>query len=198
MIGICVPVRDTLHSGFAYCLAQLTSHLTKNNIEFKLYFENGSIISDQRYRLVMSALHDKCAQILWLDSDMLFPVTIYERLNQHNKIAVAATYSTRTKPYRNTAFANDNFDPATNNSGLHLVYSVGMGLMLTDISIFNTIPRPWFQVTWDHRYEAFTGEDVYFCAQIKNYEHELYVDFDLSKQCGHIGSVAIKMENIND
>jgi hypothetical protein len=198
MLGICIPVRDSLHSSFAYCLAQLTSHLTKNNIEFKLYFENGSIISDQRYRLVLSAMQDNCTQILWLDSDMLFPVSIYQRLNEHNKLAVAATYSTRTKPYRNTAFASDKFDTGVNKSGLHPVYSVGMGLMLTDISIFSVIPRPWFQVTWSDKYETFTGEDVYFCSQLHNYEYKLYVDFDLSKRCGHIGSIAIKMENIDD
>jgi choline kinase len=198
MLGICVPVRDTLHTGFAYCLVQLTSHLTKNNIDYKLYFENGSIISDQRYRLATSAMSDMCTQILWLDSDMLFPVSIYERLNNHNKMAVAATYSTRTKPYRNTAFKSDKFDTVDNNSGLHSVYAVGMGLMLIDISIFKTIPRPWFQVTWSEQHETFTGEDVYFCSQLHNYEYKLYVDFDLSKNCGHIGSIAIKMENIND
>ena len=198
MLGICIPVRDSLHSSFAYCLAQLTSHLTKNNIEFKLYFENGSIISDQRYRLVLSAMQDNCTQILWLDSDMLFPVSIYQRLNEHNKLAVAAPYSTRTKPYRNTAGASDKLDTVVNESGLHPVYSVGMGLMLTDISIFSMIPRPWFQVTWSDKYETFTGEDVYFCSQLHNYEYKLYVDFDLSKKCGHIGSIAIKMENIDD
>ena len=120
MLGICVPVRDTLHTGFAYCLVQLTSHLTKNNIDYKLYFENGSIISDQRYRLTTSAMSDKCTQILWLDSDMLFPVSIYERLNNHNKMAVAATYSTRTKPYRNTAFKSDKFDLLWNKVDAYL------------------------------------------------------------------------------
>ena len=45
MLGICVPVRDTVHTNFAYCLVQLTSYLTKNNIKFNLYFENGKLTS---------------------------------------------------------------------------------------------------------------------------------------------------------
>lgn len=198
MLGICVPVRDTLHSGFAYCLSQLTAHLVASAVEFKLYFENGSMISDQRYRLVMNAQADNCTQILWLDSDMLFPVSIYSQLNSHDQLVTAGTYSTRTAPYRNTTFGSSEFDVVKHDTGLHQAYAVGMGLMLTDIRVFDKIPRPWFKVAWSHKLDTFIGEDIYFCEQLNTYEIDLWVDYDLSNQCGHIGSKAIKMEDTND
>ena len=198
MLGICVPVRDTVHTNFAYCLVQLTSYLSKNNIKFNLYFENGSLIADQRYRLTSLAVQEKCTEILWLDSDMVFPASIYMSLSSHNKDAVACTYSTRTKPYRNVAFvSNDLTATASHTSGLHKVYAVGMGIMLTKTEVFNNIPRPWFNTYWDYQTESFSGEDIYFCNQLHNYNYSLYVDFELSANCGHIGSTTIKMENIN-
>mgnify|MGYP003968678519 FL=1 len=198
MLGICVPVRDTVHTSFAYCLAQMTSYLTRNSIQFNLYFENGSLIADQRYRLAEIATQQKCKEILWLDSDMVFPASVYRSLANHNKDAAACTYSTRTKPYRNVAFqSSDLTDTINHTSGLHKIYAVGMGIMLTKTEVFSTIPRPWFNTHWDQQTETFSGEDIYFCNQLQNYGYELYVDCDLSKQCGHIGSNTIKMENIN-
>jgi choline kinase len=133
-LAICVPVRDTVHSTFAYCLNELTSHLVRSNVDYNLFFQNGSVLPEQRTALVSSALNAKCDYILWLDSDMVFPKNLYQRLSSHNYDIVACTYSTRTKPYRNVAFLTHDFnDRLTASLGVHKVSSVGMGLMLTNI-----------------------------------------------------------------
>jgi len=198
MLAICVPVRDTVHSAFAFCLAQLTANLTHNNIKYQLFFENGSLIADQRYRLVVTALERSAKEILWLDSDMIFPADVYRKLCKWDLDVVACMYSTRTLPYRNTAFLSDSMqDTLTETTGIHRVYAMGMGCMLTKTQIFKTVPQPWFNTRWDYQTNSFSGEDIYFCDQLSNYDYEVFVDCDLSKQCSHIGTKNVKLENIN-
>jgi choline kinase len=198
MLAICVPVRDTVHSAFAFCLAQLASNLTHNNIRYQLFFEVGSLIADQRYRLVNTALERTATEILWLDSDMIFPADVYQKLSKWNHDVVACMYSTRTKPYRSTAFLSDNMqDTLTARSGIHSVYAVGMGCMLTKTQVFKIVPQPWFNTRWDYQNNSFSGEDIYFCDQLQNYNYQVFVDCDLSNQCSHIGTTNIKLENIN-
>lgn len=192
-LAICVPVRDTVHSKFAYCLSDLTSHLVKSDIEYSLFFQNGSVLPDQRTTLVNSALNAKCDYILWLDSDMVFPKNLYQRLSSHNHDIVACTYSTRTKPYRNVAFMSHDFnDRLTASVGIHKVSSVGMGLMLTNIDVYKSISKPWFMFEYDRVADSYLGEDIYFCRQLRDNGYSLYVDVDTSKKCYHLGTIELE------
>lgn len=199
MLAICSPVRDTVHALYAYSLAQLTSKLTRNGVEFRLFFEGGSILPDQRTRLVNQALTAGADQILFLDSDMRFPASIYDRLNSHNKDIVACNYSTRTAPYRSVAFTTRNnfVDKLNNTTGLNKVAAVGMGIMLIDANIFKTISTPWFVFTWQRSEQTYVGEDIFFCNSVADHGYEVYVDSDLSKECSHLGTTEFRMDNID-
>ena len=94
-IAICSPVRDHVHSEFAWCLNNLTTQLTKDQIQHNVYFENGSILPRQRHTLVQHALENNHTHILWLDSDMTFPRHLLHSLLEHNLSVVGFTYSTR-------------------------------------------------------------------------------------------------------
>jgi choline kinase len=191
-LAICVPVRDTVHSAFAYCLNELTSHLVRSNVDYNLFFQNGSVLPEQRTALVSSALNAKCDYILWLDSDMVFPKNLYQRLSSHNYDIVACTYSTRTKPYRNVAFLTHDFnDRLTASVGVHNVSSVGMGLMLTNIDVYRSITKPWFMFDYDVQTSSYLGEDIYFCRRLVDSGYNLYVDVDTSKKCYHLGTVEL-------
>lgn len=193
-LAICVPVRDTVHSKFAYCLSELTSHLVRSNVEYNLFFQNGSVLPEQRNTLVELAINAKCNQILWIDSDMVFPKNLYQKLANHSKDIVACTYSTRTAPYRSVAFLNNNFnDRLTATIGIHRVSNVGMGLMLTNIEVYNLLPKPWFVFDYDINLNAYLGEDMYFCQKINEHGCDIYVDVDTSKKCYHLGTVELGM-----
>lgn len=198
-LAICVPVRDTVHSKFAYCLSDLTSHLVKSNIEYSLFFQNGSVLPEQRNVLADSAIKAKCDFILWIDSDMVFPKNLYQKLSAHNTDVIACTYSTRTKPYRNVAFLNNNFNDRLGASvGLHKVSSVGMGLMLTNIEVYRNIRKPWFVFEYSEEYNSYLGEDIYFCQNLINNGYEIYIDIDTSKKCYHLSTNEIGLSDIND
>jgi hypothetical protein len=199
-LAICVPVRDLLHSKFAFCLAELVARLVKDNVTYQLFFQNGSVLPEQRHLLAKSAMAANCEQVLWLDSDMVFPSNIYQLLSKHNKDAVACYYSTRSEPFRSVAFL-DNRDMTKTllaKSGLHVVNSVGMGIMLTSIDIFKKIPPPWFSFRYLSSYDSYLGEDIVFCELLKEYDYDVFVDADASNHCFHLASLEIKISDICD
>ena len=198
-LAICVPVRDLLHSKFAYCLAELVARLVKDNVTYQLFFQNGSVLPEQRHLLAKLALAANCEQILWLDSDMSFPSNIYQLLAKHNKDVVACYYSTRSEPFRSVAFL-DNRDMTKTllaKSGMHIVNSVGMGIMLTSIDVFKKIPAPWFSFRYLSAYDAYLGEDIVFCELLKEYDYDVFVDADASNYCSHLANLEIKIGDIN-
>ena len=191
-IAISVPCKDTVHSGFAYCLSNLTSELTRKKIEFDLNFNYGSVIAGQRNDLVIQALETNASHILWLDSDMHFPRNIVSKFLSHNKSIVAANYSTRYKPRRSVAFVDpNNIDVRLDASkGLHKVWAIGMGCMLVDIEVYKKLYKPWYQYIWNEDTEDLSGEDIYFCNSAKEIGYDTYVDCDISNQVAHYGTKA--------
>jgi hypothetical protein len=191
-LAICIPTRDTVHAGFAKCLANLTADLARTRIEYELLINLGSVIPQQRNTLVETALELDADNILWLDSDMHFPNYTAEKLLSYNKEIVAATYSTRVKPQRSVAFIDKNNTNSRlkETSGLHQVWAVGMGCILTSKKVFEYIPKPWFQYHWNEDTQDLSGEDIYFCNSANDTGFEIFVDADLSQSVAHYGTKA--------
>lgn len=189
-LSICIPARDTVHTAFAKQLAFLTSRLTSKSIDYDLHIIVGSVIVDQRTALVNEALKTNPSHILWLDSDIHFPHNVFERLVAHDKDIVAANYSTRYAPYRSVAFTDPNdtdkrFDKKT---GLHKIWGVGMGCMLTKASVYSELPKPWFSHEYNKGTDTFGGEDIYFCNQAMHHGIDVWLDADI--MLAHIGTKA--------
>lgn len=199
-VAICTPARDVVYAGYAKSLANLTARLSKTQVNFEVMMTLGSVIPQLRSDLVSIALEKNFEWILWLDSDMHFPDYLFERLVAHKKDIVAASYSTRVKPLRSVAFTNEhNYDERlTERRGLHPVFAVGMGCMLTHRRIFEQLPRPWFMHEWDPLSESLMGEDIYFCKYANNNGIEVYVDADLGKDIGHYGTKVFLLQETRD
>jgi len=194
-LAICVPARDTVHAGFAYCLANLTANLQKKQIDFEILFTLGSVIASQRNNLVSQAIELNCSHILWVDSDMHFPSSIVDKLKKHNKKIVAVNYTTRVKPHRSVAFVNSkNLQLRLSEStGLHRVFAVGMGCMLVDISVYKNISKPWYNYEWNEDLQDVCGEDIWFCNHANNHGFEIWVDCDASQSVAHYGTKAFTL-----
>ena len=190
-LSICIPARDTVHTGFAKSLVNLTNKLTANNVNFNLHIICGSVISQSRIDLANEALDSGCTHILWLDSDIHFSSNIFDKLILHNKDIVAATYSTRYSPNVSVAFVDpDNIDLRLNaTTGLHKIWAVGMGCMLTSASVYDELPKPWFAHEYNKNLDNFSGEDIYFCNQAMHHGIDVYVDADI--KLAHYGTKAI-------
>jgi len=199
-VAICIPSRDIVSAGFAKSLANLTARLASSGVKFEVILTLGTVIPQLRTELADIAIKKGHEWLLWLDTDMHFPNTTFDRLMSHNKKITAATYSTRYKPQRSVAFTDPkNYNSRlTETSGLHKVFAVGMGCMLTHRSVFDTLPKPWFCHEWDKYTESFTGEDIYFCKAANNFNFDIYVDIDLSKEIGHYGTKIFLLQETSD
>jgi len=157
---------------------------------FNVNFVSGTLIADQRQKLVMMAIKQKADYVLFLDSDMRFPPNLLERLLSHDKDVVACNYATRRLPVKTVAFsdfAELKCVYSGDKTGLEEVDAVGMGAMLLKSEIFKKLPLPWFSISYLPSGNMYIGEDIYFCKLAQANGMKVYVDHDLSKQVKHIG-----------
>lgn len=193
-LSICVPARETVNTGFSYDLAMLAARFYGNapaGTTFNLNFLNGTLIADQRTKLVDMSLKQGATHILFLDSDMRFPPNLVERLTNHDKDIVACNYATRRLPVKTVAFsdyANMSYIYSTDKNGLEECDAVGMGAMLVKAEVFRKLPYPWFQIHYLPSARMWAGEDMYFCQMAKAHGYKIMIDHDLSKEIRHIGS----------
>jgi len=197
-VALCIPARDNVHAGFALSLSNISSLLTKNNIDFKVYINLGSVIPQQRNTLVDQALEYNATHIMWLDSDMHIPTATVNKLLEHDKDIVAAAYSTRVPPYKSTAFTDaNNLDSRLDaQNGIHKVFGVGMGCMLVKTHVYKYISKPWHQYLYNEDTKDLSGEDIFFCKNANDAGFEIYVDASLSQEIAHYGTKSFRLKDI--
>lgn len=157
----------------------------------------GPILPEVRRRLVSQAFAMNATHILWVDSDMEFPPDVITRLLNHAVAVVAANYPRKNLEARPTAYLESD-DPENpyvgpvwttdSSKGLQRVTVAGMGLMLTDMRVFETLQLPFF--AFEPQKPDFvrdTGEDVYFCRELYKADIPIHIDHDLSKEVSHVG-----------
>jgi choline kinase len=164
--------------------------LSANDVQVHLHMRKGSLIAEQRQQLAEESKTVGSQEILWLDSDMQFPFDLYKRLHTHNKTIVGTAYSTKTERSRSTAVIETSgmIEYLSSGTGLQRVDAFGFGAVLMQASVFDGLPRPWFNTSYNYEYDYHNGEDVFFCELATEHGYKLWVDMDLSRELGHIGS----------
>ncbi len=193
-LAILVPTRDTVHSQFAYCLAQLIKTTSEASIDTYLFFDSSTILLNQREKLIENAKDIKCDYVLWLDSDMMFPSTTALRLLAHNKDIVACNYMKRSKPLKTVAYTDltnwDSWLPLEPKDDLIKVEGVGMGCMLMKTEIFNSLQKPYFEFTYKGDTQDWYGEDFMLLTKLRLNQFNVYIDTILSMDIKHLGIYA--------
>lgn len=205
-IGILIPTRDFVNSGFSYDLARLVGFTVGNtNHKVVLYTSSGTLLSAQRQDLAKSAIEAGCSHTLWLDSDMRFPKDTIVRLLEHDIGIVCANYAKRRFPTEPIAVRKNTTDEdaktiqrvytEAQSTGLVDVDYCGMGVMLVKAEVYKTMEYPWFAIPWVPNAQDYMGEDVWFCRRAAENGTKTYIDQDLSKEVHHIGSFEFKHEH---
>lgn len=193
-LAILVPTRDTVHSQFAYCLAQLIKTTSEAGIDTYLFFDSSTILLNQREKLIENAKDIKCDYVLWLDSDMMFPSTTALRLLAHNKDIVACNYMKRSKPLKTVAYTDltnwDSWLPLEPKDDLVKVEGVGMGCMLMKTEIFGSLQKPYFEFTYKGDTQDWYGEDFMLLTKLRLNSFNVYIDTILSMDIKHLGIYA--------
>ena len=197
-LAILVPCRDTLHSAFALCLAEMVKLNTMNNIDTHIVMEASTILLTQRERLALEAQKIGAEYMMWLDSDMVFPATTALRLMAHQEDVVAANYVRRQPPYKGVAYETigdwENPLAYEPQDDLVEVEGIGMGCMLVKTSILDEIPQPWFEFGWVPETQDLLGEDMIFCQKMAQVGYTVKVDTNLSMETKHLGTYAFGPE----
>ena len=190
-VSIVVPTRDMVHSGFAFSLTQLIKTSESAGIETFLFFNSGSVLLNQREKLVTSSLEVESDYILWLDSDMTFPSTTLLRLLTHEKDIVGCNYMKRSNPQTPVAYKKigdwDSWVSLDEEEELVRVEGVGMGCILIKTDLFKKINKPFFEFTYNKITDDWLGEDFNLFSKFSNIGKNIYIDTDLSRKIGHLG-----------
>lgn len=198
-LAVCVPCKDMIHSVFSHNLHSLLQYNWQKGIETKVFYNMSTLLQAQRENLVNAARSWAATHILWLDSDMSFPFYTAYKLLDHKEAIVGGNYTTRQIPYKTVAYKTLGGDwdsylkhnkdqPLTKE--LIEVEGMGMGCMLTDITVFDHIEKPYFPVTWMPEAEDYLGEDINFCSAARAKGYKIWVDDILSRQLNHLGTFA--------
>ena len=193
-LAILVPTRDTVHTHFSYCIAQLLSTTREAGIDAYLFYDSSTILLNQRERLIEKAKEINADYVLWLDSDMMFPSTTALRLLNHNKEIVGCNYRKRSAPLTTVAFRNINdwnsWLPLEPFDELIKVEGVGMGCLLMKTKLFQRIPKPYFKFTFKEDKQDWFGEDFNLEKELRDLGFEIFIDSILSMNIKHIGIFA--------
>jgi len=193
-VSVCVPCRDTVHAAFAFDLAKMLQHCQAMNIEAVPHFSIGTLIVNQRDQLADMALQAGSSHVLWLDSDMMFPVDTVQRLLHHQVPLVAGNYVTRQYPHKTVAYTQlhdwRSYVINSNKPDLIKVAAVGMGCMMVNTDVIRSMSKPRFQTTYVPETNDHMGEDFYFCQQAQQLGYDVLIDDQLSSELQHLGTVA--------
>lgn len=201
-LALCIPSAGEWKADFGFALTQmcvyLSSALFEPNQSREVLFidKRTSNLPRSRQECLEDAVMQECTHALFLDTDQVFPMDTAHRLIAWGKPIVAANIPLKTIPSFPTArarsagpFGTPIFsNSAANPMGLEKVWRVGSGVMLIDLSILKTIPKPWFELRWSDKHEQFVGEDWYFVQKAEEAGFGCYIDHDLSRHVAHVGN----------
>lgn len=193
-VAICIPSGDDWKADFGMSLLRLLRREERaGKRDLRLQNWRSSLLPHSREMLAKEAIKDGAEWLLWLDSDSVFPEDTLECLLSWNTEVVGTCYATRGAfdgrlPVARAGrqFSLDHLREG--DRGLLAVDRMGFGTALIHANVFRRIPNPWFLVPWHEATSNHIGEDVWFCMRAAEVGHSIYVDCDLSRRCGHVGT----------
>ncbi len=194
-VVVALPTKSTVNTR---CALSLFHAARTAKCETDLVMQQGCDIVGSRIALVKKAISMGATHILFVDDDMSFISTkgngVIDQLLSNKKEIVGVPYNWRRLPLRSTAVPLDTkvekqedlvIDPATLPTELFECRTLGTGLLLIDLSIFEKLPEPWFDFIRRPSGDLEIGEDSYFCLLAR--KHGFSVWADPCVRANHVG-----------
>lgn len=200
-VALAIPSLDTWQADFALSIIGTVIDLKEKPIPgydatgVHIINVRSSAIAKLRQDITVSALEQKCDYIVFVDSDQTFPRHTVRQLIAADKDVIGCNIAVKRLPSLPTARKYDVKHPLTGDivyttptsTGLEKIWRLGFGVMLIKATIFEKLDLPYFNFSWRPE-TGFIGEDWYFCEKLEKAGIDLWIDHDLSKEIGHIGS----------
>ena len=211
-VAICIPSGDHVHADFAIHLAGLSNqckaHGDEPDIPIAIINVKSSLVACGRNELVQKALELGVTHCLFLDSDMVFPVTTLRRLLSHGVDIVGGTYIARKPPHvmhgkaEGGALLEDWAQTnAINPRELQRVDALPFGCMLVKTSVLANVAEasddlpfqtPLYYNTLAGK-QLIEGEDYFFCRRARELGHLVHLDWIISVNLRHLGQEAFQI-----
>lgn len=153
----------------------------------------GPICVDNRNMLVNHCQKIGVTDILWLETDITFPINGLLRLLRHDKDIVGCTHAGKG--------GDSAIQDAEAKNGLVPMQIMGFPFMLTKMKVFEAMQKPYFAEPprWmapdiGPRKDDLVKEDEFFCHYARKAGFEIFCDMTLSLEIGHIRSEIIMMK----
>lgn len=124
-------------------VVSLSAYSITRGVVVDVLNESVTGVAKCRNALVETAIKGDYTHILFIDSDMWFPMTMLEDLLKHDKDIVGVPYVGRAHPVMLLGCPMHDEDHMA-TSGLVEAETMPGGLMLIKTSVFSKIPKPWY------------------------------------------------------
>ena len=164
-------------------------------------YVQGSLVYDARSQIMEYAL-SKNADLLFLDSDIIFPLEAFDRLVAHHTDIVSGLYYGRHEGHTGpiayktirpkTIFRPQELETITEIRPFMEVAGVGLGFCLIRNNVLETVAR---KVTRINPFEPFgnLGEDLSFFVRLRRLGFKCYLDTTVELK--HIGKYGFSAED---
>lgn len=178
-IGIGIPNGGSIKTQTVLSLLKVLKNI---KYKYEVYFKEGSILHWNRESIVMGAIKDKCTHLLFIDTDMSFDGIVLDRLLSHKKDIVGVHYNQKKFPLRTTLIPKKEIN---DSEVLIECDSVGTGLVLIDLKVFEKMSHPWFFWEANEDGSVKTGEDYWFCRKARELGYSVWADLSLQVKHWH-------------
>ena len=185
IVIVAVPTQSTVMSR---CALSLFYAGRTAECEVDMVMQHGCDIVGSRIALVKKAKELGGTHILFIDDDMSFVSangkSVIDQLLSNEKEIVGAPYNWRKFPLQSTAVPATSemtqegitIDPKTLPEELFECFTVGTGILLIDLAVFDTLPEPWFDFIRNADGSLQVGEDSHFCILARNNGFKVWAD----------------------
>lgn len=156
----------------------------------------GSLPSLTVNTIIAKTLESPAEHLLLIDSDMEFPAALGDRLLARKKPLVGCTYRARKPPFQFLGAHIDRTPITGRETGLARMAFLPSGLLLIQRKVLEAVGWPWFFETYDSEVPLkMDGPDGNFCMAAARAGFHPFCDFDLSRECSHIGANQVRWDH---
>lgn len=203
-ILIACPTPDLVKISFVENLLAIILKAQKlDGVDINFSYKTGVRTDRNRNELVKLALENSMDYILWLDTDMLYPVNIVEKLLGSDKDIIGVLYYKRAEPYtpigsyksKKKEFSYNPLDPTTLPvDSVIEVDGLGFGGMMVKTSVYDKMGEDKWCKYGDQYHIPVEGgnhltHDFEFCRKAQ--EHGIHIYLHTGIKPGHLTEMVV-------
>ena len=128
-----------------------------------------------------------------IDNDMMFPADGLDRLLAHDVDIVGTSYRRRKAPFDLIEYPTvEGLSMADSGErGIHEWTGLPAGFLLINMRVISAMKYPWFYDIPGNSPDEFQTGDTIFGRNALAKGFKVFCDYDLTRECLHIGSIPI-------